>query len=112
MINVLSYKYINPFDSSVDKDNLFNLSSGVPALEELDIDILSFCKRGKEYKKFENERFDNNHKCFHEPIKMLKLKTWKSSETKIMVLKKEKNASIEFSRDNNWLIAGIISKKR
>ena len=98
-INVLSYEYINPFVSSLDKDNLFNLISGVPLSEDLDRYFVLSQKRGKECKKVENERFDNNHKSFHEPIKRLKLKTWKSSETKIMVSKNEKNASIEINRN-------------
>ena len=46
IVNTLTKEYINPFGYDLDKDLLFNLSSGLPVCRELSEKILKVTARG------------------------------------------------------------------
>ena len=48
VINVLTDEYINPFASSLDKEYLYNLSSGLPVESEIATGILRIKETGEE----------------------------------------------------------------
>ena len=47
MLHVLRNEYLNPFDSALDRNNLYHLSSGIPVPNEIGDKILSVIENGK-----------------------------------------------------------------
>lgn len=68
--------FINPFNVD-DNENLYCLSFGAPATKEIEEDLLSVRKRGREAKcTFIKERLVDKAKSFNAPLKRQKLKTF------------------------------------
>ena len=74
LLRVLTSEYINPFDPNLDKDKLYNLSSGTPVGSELAREILDVLPNGKTtHQRFVEDRLESTDIKFHDPIKRQKL---------------------------------------
>ena len=70
IVTILQNEYINPFDISIDKSNLLNLSSGVPIPNEITHEILALPLKGKTLAHdFIRKRIITNEIPFNNPIK-------------------------------------------
>ena len=70
IMEVLQGHYINSFETDIDKDKLFCLSSALPVSEEISEHLLTLHEKGKsQYTEFVKKRLHTNEKLFHEPIK-------------------------------------------
>ena len=70
IVTVLQNEYINPFDISIDKSNLLNLSSGVPIPSEITHEIFALPLKGKTLAQdFIRKRIITNDIPFNNPIK-------------------------------------------
>ena len=69
-MEVLQGHYINPFETDIDKDKLFCLSSALPVSEKLLEHLLILHEKGKsQYTEFVNKILHTKEKLFHKPIK-------------------------------------------
>ena len=99
VLKVLTEDYINPFDSTLDKNSLFNLSSGIPIEDDMAEQILKIKDNGsKLYSAFVSNRLQSSKIKFHDPIKRQKLLLFKNSCRKVIVKQKEKEQAIEVNR--------------
>lgn len=86
IIAVITEEYINPFDPSLNKDFLYNLSSGIPTDTNISDDILSVRVCGEiAFKEFKKERLESQASPFHEPITRQKIKFFSDTSKKIVI---------------------------
>ena len=90
---VLTEEYINPFDVTIEKNDLLNLSSGIQLQSD---EVLKSYEIGQEkYKTFVKERIQET---FNDPIQKSKLQTFKNAG-KAKVTRNGKTAVIEVNRN-------------
>ena len=76
----LNEEYINPFGADLDKQFLYNLSSGVPVDKNLSENILKIKENGKELlETFADKVLVKNEVKFHDPIKRQNIFSFESS---------------------------------
>ena len=100
VVNVLS-ECINPFDSGLDKDYLFSLSSGVPLQDKEAVErILSLREVGEEnYNDFKRDRLLRKKIKFHHPIKRNELSLFSNTNKSIKIKTSTKTKVVEFNRN-------------
>lgn len=105
IITILEDNYINPFGIEVDKEGLFNLSSGL----EYDGDaekVLGIRETGlKLYDDFKKERLHSTKTGFHESIKQQKPVLFSSSKRK----KAKKNGKYEVVEANRSVLEKLLT---
>ena len=104
-MRVLMEEYINPFDIFLEKDMLINLSSGMPLNEEATDFLLSSPTLGQEdlYKQFVEDRLKSGKIPVHDPIKRLKIKSFKTAAHEPRTTQKK---SVDVNRD---ILAKLLS---
>ena len=86
LLHVLTSEYINPFDPGLDKDKLYNLSSGTPVCSELAREILDVLPNGKKaHQRFIDDRLESTDAKFHDPIKRQKLLLFSNAGKKLEI---------------------------
>ena len=84
IIKVLKEEYINPFDVGLDKDRLWNLSSGIPAPFPVAESVVQLRQLGKEAcEDFAEYRIEKGEVDFHSPIKRMNLKLFKTTSQRV-----------------------------
>ena len=77
--SVLSTEYVNPFSESLDKESLYNLSSGIPLKSTLTDEILRVKEIGEQcYSDFVDKRIKSTSKKIHDPITRMKCTLFQS----------------------------------
>ena len=100
IVKVLKEEYLNPFDESLDKMKLWNLSSGIPVSSTLAESIIGAKKLGEEaYESFCKFRIDSKEIDFHAPISRLNLKLFKHTGNKVTIKSSTKSKCIEANRN-------------
>ena len=75
LVQVLQQNLINPFDVSLNKDELYNLSSGCPVSKDVCDKIPAILPNGKDaHKKFVTERLESTKTKFHDSLKRIKIR--------------------------------------
>ena len=70
VVTVLQEEYINPFNENLDKNTLYDLSSGTPIPEDVAEKLLLLPDDGRRMaEEFLKERLLSNNVSFHERIK-------------------------------------------
>ena len=88
VVSVLEAEYLNPFDVGLDKNELYNLSSGIPLRKEVE-DLLNIWDNGKvRADEFSEKQIFYKDTPFHQPIERNKVPSFKSSENKITLKKR------------------------
>ena len=76
--------FLEPFDSSVDRSRLYNISSGAPVSADIETDLLTAEKqRARARSNFVNLRLKKKEVDFFEPIKRINLKTMASAKKNV-----------------------------
>ncbi len=100
IVTVLKEEYINPFDSDLEKNLLYNLSSGMPISEDISGEILNTLHEGEMlYKKFVTERLVSKDVLFHDPIPRRMLKLFDASSKKLSLTKNGSVKTVQVNRD-------------
>ena len=111
IINVLKEKYVNPFDSNLDKELLVNLSSGIVVAEDVAEEITSTDGSGKDdYQTFCKDRIESKKVSFHDPISRKKLTLFSSTGQTVSVEKDKKLKSVEVNRNILGLLLSTSAK--
>ena len=96
IVKVLKEEYLNPFDETLDKMKIWNLSSGNPVAPTFEDSIIAAKKIGEEaYESFCNFRLDSKEAYFHAPNSRLNLKLFRNAGSKVTVKSCTKSKSIE-----------------
>ena len=96
-MRVLTEEYINPFDLVIEKNELFNLSSGVPLLCT---DLLNCWDIGQsKFERFTQESVSGNLKPFHDPTQKKKITMFKDMTKSTKVANNGKSAVIDANRN-------------
>ena len=84
-VSVLSNKYVNPFGSELDKDQLFNVSSGAPINDSIAVEqIWNIRKVRKDnYNELKKNRLSSRLVRFHDPIKRNDLPLFSSTNKSV-----------------------------
>ena len=100
-MKVFNEDFINPFRLEVNRDELVNISSGVPLSINLANDLLSIPNKGiKQYEQFTKERLvDSPVTKFHQPIPRNNIKGFKQNNVRHSISKDKIIKSIEVNRD-------------
>ena len=101
VVRVLEEEYLNQFSVTLDKSNLYNLSSGV-AIENEEVvrEILNINAKGRELlQEFIDSRYKSNYKAFHDPIPKCNVKLFKNLTKKITVAKGKQTHVAEVNRN-------------
>lgn len=99
VVNVLSNEYLNPFDVTIDKDCLYNLSSGEPVSLDLATSILEIPVGSRLSATFTQDRIRTKNVAFHRQISRNKYVTFTKSKQKVKITKDKQTKSIEVNRD-------------
>ena len=100
-MKVFNEDFINPFGLEVNRDELVNISSGVPLSTNLANDLLSIRNKGiKQYEQFKKERLvDSPVTKFHQPIPRNNIKGFKQNNIRHSISKDKVIKSIEVNCD-------------
>jgi hypothetical protein len=108
ILRVLTEEDINPFDIVIDRNELFNLSSGVPLYCT---DVLNCWDIGQsKFEKFTQESISGNLKPFHNPIQKTKITTFKDMTKSTKVANSGKSAVIDANRNILGKLLAISAK--
>ena len=101
VVSVLSNEHINPFCSYLDKDQLFNLSSGAPINDSSAVEqILNIRKVGKDhYNEFKKNRLSSKLVKFHDPIKRNDLPLFSSTNKSVQIKQNTRTKTVEINRN-------------
>ena len=101
VVSVLNNEYINPFGSDLDKDQLFNLSSGAPINDSNAVEqILNIRKVGKDnYNVFKKNRLSSKLVKFHDPIKRNDLPLFSSTNKSVQIKQNTRTKTVEINRN-------------
>ena len=100
LVQVFQQNLINPFDISLNKDELCNLSFGCPVSKDVCDKILAILPNGKDaHKKFVTERLESTKTKFHDSLKRIKISLFSDSSKKVEIHSKGKPKIIETNRD-------------
>ena len=110
VLRVLSEDYVNPFDPNLDKNILFNLSSGIPVEQNMAEQLLGIKKNGDQlYKTFVENRIESTKLKVHDPINREKLYLFKNTGKKVMIKQKEKD---QINEVNRQILAKLLAYMR
>ena len=111
IVKVVKEEYINPFDAGLDKDRLWNLSSGIPAPFPVAESVVQLRQLGKEaYEEFEEYRIKKGEVDFHSPIKRMNLKLFKSTSRRVTAKSSTQAKCIEANRNILGTLLAISGK--
>ena len=100
IMNVMTEEYINPFDESLEKDCLYNLSSGIQVESEIAYEISQVKSKGDaQYNEFVKNRIKSTDVPIHDPIKRNKLLLFKNASKKVEVKYDCKKSLVEVNRN-------------
>ena len=101
VVSVLSNEYINPFGSDLDKDQLFNLSSGAPINDSNAVEqILNIRIVGKDnYNEFKKNRLSSKLVKFHDPIKRNDLPLFSSANKSVQIKQNTRTKAVQINRN-------------
>ncbi|KAG1652172.1 hypothetical protein GQR58_026483 [Nymphon striatum] len=100
IMNVMTEEYINPFDESLEKDCLYNLSSGIQVELGIANEISQVKSKGDaQYEEFVTNRIKSTDVPIHDPIKRNKLLLFKNSSKKVEVKQDSKQSLVEVNRN-------------
>ena len=103
----LDRRILNPSDVTIEKNDLLNLSSGIPLQSH---EILKSYEIGQgKYETFVKERIQENSKSFKDPIQKSKLQTFKNPG-KAKVTRNGKTAVINVNRNAIGKLLAILTK--
>ncbi len=109
-MRVLTEEYINPFDLVIEKNELFNLSSGVPLLCT---DLLNCWDIGQsKFERFTQESVSGNLKPFHDPTQKKKITMFKDMTKSTKVANNGKSAVIDANRNILGKLLAISAKHK
>ncbi len=92
--------FVDPFDPSIDKDNLYNISSGAAVPFEIERDLFNAEKHRAIARFIFIEEWLEKGESFFEPIKRLNLKIMASIKKKVK-LTSSQNKVVEYKHHNN-----------
>ena len=90
---------INPFNPDLEKDKLFNISTGKAASEDTQNFLLNVMKIGKDRRDTFIEECAAKNERFHERINRVKINNFQKEGIKVKAKKKNKTVEIELTRD-------------
>ena len=100
VIRVLTEEYINPFGDDLNKESLFNLSSGLQVDIVLAKRILDNINVGKKcYKDFIDNRLESENENIHNPIKRQNPSLFNVAKKTVTVKGKSKTDTVEVNRN-------------
>eukprot|EP00112_Aurelia_sp_Birch-Aquarium-sp1_P005855 Seg1662.2 transcript_id=Seg1662.2/GoldUCD/mRNA.D3Y31 product="hypothetical protein" protein_id=Seg1662.2/GoldUCD/D3Y31 len=100
IMNVMTEEYINPFDDSLEKDCLYNLSSGIQVELGIATEISQLKSKGDaQYNEFVTNRIKSTEVSIHDPIKRNKLLLFKNASKKVEVKQDSKQSLVEVNRN-------------
>lgn len=83
ILSIIEEEYLNPFSIQLDKDKLYNLSSGSPKEDDVN-ELLAIWDKGKEIAdEFTAERILTSNLKFHDPLKRNKIPTFQQPIIKV-----------------------------
>ena len=89
VMKVLKEEYVNPFGAELDKQELYNLSSGVPLPGDISDQILAIRDAGKTaFTAFVEERLVDKSVPFHDSISRRKLQLFSTTSEKVEIKSK------------------------
>lgn len=109
-MKILQEDFLNPFDTEIDPDRLYNLASGSPIGEDIAEHLLTVEERGQSMMNEFCERLvgeENTKKLLFDPIKRAAWKSFADSGCKMKVTSKAKSKEIMVQRD----ILGLLAAK-
>ena len=110
-MNVLEEEYVNPFDSTLDKGLLVNLSSGIAVAKDVAEEITSTDSSGKDdHQTFCKDRLESKKVNFLDPISRKKLTLFSSTGQTVSNEKDEKLKSVEVNRNILGLLLSASAK--
>ena len=104
-IDVITNEYINPFGLDIDKNHLYNLSSGIAIEDSLATEIINLNTIGKELAvTFKQERMldiecEKICKKFLDPLPRNKMRTFKNSAKTYVIVKDKVKTTVEINRN-------------
>ena len=99
IVEVLQDEYINPFDEDLEKNYLYNLSSGIAIQDDLAESILKTKEVGRTaYSAFVKERLEIGEKMFHDSITRKLLHTFRDTAQRVRMNKNGRTKTV----DANW----------
>ena len=102
--------FLNPFDSSLEKDHLYNISSGAAVSADIENDLLTAEEQGATARsKFVEQRLKTKE-SFFEPIKRMNLKTMASVKKKIKLTSSESKV-VEYKHQGN-IVTKLLVKSQ
>ena len=109
-MKILTEDFLNPFDTDIDPDRLYNLASGSPIGDDIAEHLLTVEERGHSMMNEFCERLvgeENTKKLLFDPIKRAAWKSFADSGRKVKVTSKAKSKEIMVQRD----ILGLLAAK-
>eukprot|EP00794_Sanderia_malayensis_P010438 gene10438-biopygen7613 len=111
IMQVLKEEYINPFDSEIEKDQLWNLSSGIPAPAAVAENAIQLRHLGNAaYEAFEKHRIQEADVDFHSRIKRMNLKLFKSTSRNVVAKSSTQCKSVEANRNILGTLLAVSEK--
>lgn len=104
---------INPFDPTLEKNNLYHITSGQVASEADSADLLNAKERGEEtFQEFFQQRLETEKVDFHATITKLKLKTFKDTAASSVTKVRGKEMALKADRDffARLIVVGTVRK--
>ena len=104
---------MNPFDANIDRDVLYHITSGQVASEAISGDLLEAKQRGeKAFLEFCEKRLQTNEVGIYEPIKKMKLKTFKDNATSTVSKTKGREITLKADCDlfARLIVVGTVRK--
>jgi hypothetical protein len=102
--------FLNPFDSTIDKTKLYNISSGVAIPIDIESDLLNAEKIGAEARaEFVESRLKKGENFF-EPIKRKKLKTMASMKKKVKLTNSQSKV-VEYKHQGNIVMKLLVKSQ-
>ena len=95
IVSVMTEEYMNPFDESLEKNYLYNLSSGVQLDSEIASEMSQIKSNGEvQYNEFMKNRLRSTDVPSHDPIKRNRLSLFKTASKKVQVKQERKQSLV------------------
>ena len=103
--------FLDPFDSSIDRSRLYNISSGAAVSADIETDLLTAEKQGARARSnFVELRLKKNEVDFFEPIKRINLKTMASAKKKVKLTSSQSKV-VEYKHMGN-IVTKLLVKSQ
>eukprot|EP00794_Sanderia_malayensis_P014842 gene14842-biopygen11931 len=111
IVKILKEEYLNPFDPNLEKNKLWNLSSGIPTPTTVAENMMHLQQIGKDtYASFRENRIEKADINFHSPIKRTNAKLFRSTNRKVTVTSSNQSKSIEANRNVLGILLAISGR--